>query len=61
MSPTAQIIVASGIAGLLLLLGCLGIIWAIRCDPRKPHYRLPVVATLIAPIAAIILALLKAR
>jgi len=39
MTSTAQIIVACGIAGMLLLRGLPAIIWSWRCDPTKPHYR----------------------
>lgn len=59
MSPAAQIIVAIGIAGLLLMLGCVALIWVIRCDPKRSHYRLPALIALGGPISALVLALAK--
>jgi hypothetical protein len=59
MSPAAQIIVAIGVAGLLLMLGSLGIIWGIRCDPKRSHYRLPALVALGGPISIALFALAK--
>lgn len=57
MTSLAQLIIAIGVAGLLLLVGVIGVIWALRCDPKRPHYRLPALVLLSGPIS---LALLKA-
>ena len=60
MSEVAEVIIAIGVAGLLLMLGAVGIIWAIRCAPRLPHYQLPAIIALSIPAAAsIVWALLK--
>lgn len=59
MIAAAQIIVAVGLGGLFLLLGIVALIWAIRCDPKRPHYRLPALATLAGPAALLLLAWLK--
>jgi hypothetical protein len=61
VSPTAQIIISCGVTGLLLLRGLIGVIWALRCDPRKPHYRLPAAASRSGPVMTALLAFLKAR
>ncbi|WP_231468191.1 hypothetical protein [Novosphingobium sp. CECT 9465] len=50
MSDAAQIIVATGVGILLTLLGLGWVIWALRCDPKRSHYRLPSIAALMAPI-----------
>jgi uncharacterized membrane protein YciS (DUF1049 family) len=59
MSAIAQIIVAAGFACALLLFGMVGVIWSIRCDPKRPHYRLPALAAFVGPIGVAIAALLK--
>ena len=51
MNGTAQTIVAVGVAGLLLMLGIVAIIWSIRCAPRMPHYRLPALIAVSIPIS----------
>lgn len=51
MDSTAQIILATGAAILLLMLGSSGVIWALRCDPKRAHYRLPALAALAAPVS----------
>ena len=51
MDSTAQIILATGAAILLLMLGSSGVIWALRCDPKRPHYRLPAFVALAAPVS----------
>lgn len=52
MNDTAQIIIAVGIACLLLAIGALGVIWSLRCSPKVPHYRLPAVIAVSIPLAA---------
>jgi hypothetical protein len=59
MTPLAQIIVAIGLGGLLLLLGIVAVIWAIRCDPKRPHYKLPAFAALAGPAVLALLVWLK--
>lgn len=50
MSVDAQVIIAIGFAGLLLMFGVLCVIWSIRCDAKKPHYRLPALLGLSFPL-----------
>jgi hypothetical protein len=50
MSVGAQIIIAVGVAGLLLLLGSAVVIWSVRCAAKLPHYRLPTLFALSVPI-----------
>jgi hypothetical protein len=52
MDVNAQIIVALGFAFLLVSFGGIGLIWAIRCKPDKPHYRLPGFVAVSIPAAA---------
>jgi hypothetical protein len=59
MSPVAQIILAIGLGGLCLLFGLVGVIWSIRCDPKRPHYRLTAIAALAGPLMLVVLAWLK--
>lgn len=61
MSPVAQIIVAIGLGGLLVLFGVVGVIWAIRCDPKRPHYRFPAMVVLTGPVLVALLAWLKTK
>lgn len=49
MDSTAQIILAVGVACLLLMMGGSGVIWSLRCDPKRAHYRLPAFVALAAP------------
>ncbi|MBB3956299.1 hypothetical protein GGR38_003262 [Novosphingobium sediminicola] len=46
---------------MFILLSCVGIIWVVRCDPKKPHYRLPAIATVVGPLIALVIALTKLR
>ena len=55
MDSTAQIIVATGVAFLLLMMGSSGVIWSLRCDPKRPHYRLPAFLALAAPASITII------
>ncbi len=55
MSGIAQIILAVGAGGLFVLLGVGVVIWAVRCDPKRPHYRLPSIAVIAGPVIAAIL------
>ncbi|MEA3015453.1 MAG: hypothetical protein QOI38_175 [Sphingomonadales bacterium] len=41
MSETAQVIWALGSAAAMILAATTGIIWALRCAPDSPNYRLP--------------------
>lgn len=55
IDSTAQIIVAVGIACLLATLGGSVIIWTLRCDPKRAHYRLPALIGLALPASITIL------
>lgn len=60
MSEPAQIILAIGVAGLLLMVGSVGLVWSFRCAPRMPHYRLPALIAVSLPVtASIVWALAK--
>jgi hypothetical protein len=61
MSATAQIIVAIGLAAMLFLIGLIGVIWSIRWDPKRSHYRLPSLVALSGPVGLALLVLLKLR
>lgn len=60
MNELPLTILSLGVAVFLMMVGAIGIIWALRCSPKLPHYRLPAIVALSVPTAAsIIWALLK--
>lgn len=41
MSESAQIILAVGVAGFLVMSGSVGVIWSLRCRAGSERYRFP--------------------
>ena len=55
MDSAAQIILAIGASLLLAMMGSAAVIWSLRCDPKRAHYRLPTLLAVTLPAASIIL------
>ncbi len=50
MSVVAQIIMAVGVAALLVMYGGAMLVWSFRCSGNRPHYRLPTLFALSIPL-----------